>query len=253
MTEMQLPGVGRRDVVRGLGIGALMAVVAPAGLRAALRPREPASATAGRFLTDTELTTLRAITGRLLPGPPEDPDPGAIEAGCAEAIDALLAAFSFDPPLIHAGGPFSNRAGARRDDMARFVPLDPLAELGWRIRIEGSQGRPERSFAGEVVGLQQLYREGVGRRLHGDRSTRRIHPLGQASGQGRQHVERVHHPGRAADGDDHDQVEGRQGDADPSDVEHARHHGRHLRWVRCTLGSVVRPVQPGDEQRDGCL
>jgi len=163
---MPLPGVGRRDVVRGLGIGALMAIVAPAALRAALRPGDLARAPAGRFLTDTELTTLRAITGRLLPGPPEDPDPGAIEAGCAEAIDALLAAFSFDPPLIHAGGPFSDRAGARRDDMARFVPLDALAELGWRIRIEGSQGRPERSFAGEVVGLQQRYRDGLAS-LHG--------------------------------------------------------------------------------------
>jgi Gluconate 2-dehydrogenase subunit 3 len=155
------PGLGRRDVVRGLGIGALMAVVAPAALRAALRSRAPAPTGSGAFLTATELVTLRAITGRLLPGPPDDPDPGAIEAGCAEAIDALLAAFSFDPPLIHAGGPFSDRAGGRHDDMARFVPLDALAELGWRIRIEGSQGRPERSFAGEVIGLQQRYREGL--------------------------------------------------------------------------------------------
>ena len=156
-------GVSRRDVVRGLGVGALMAVVAPAALRAALRPHAPTRTGPGVYLTATELATLRAITGRLLPGPPEDPDPGAIEAGCAEAIDALLAAFSFDPPLIHAGGPFSDRAGGRHDDMARFVPLDALAELGWRIRIEGSQGRPERSFAGEVVGLQQLYRDGLAR------------------------------------------------------------------------------------------
>ena len=156
-------GIGRRAVVRGLGVGALMAFVPVPALRAAARDAATASPAAGRFLTAPELATLRAITGRLLPGPPDDPDPGAIEAGCAEAIDALLAAFSFDPPLIHAGGPFSNRAGARRDDMARFVPLDPLAELGWRIRLEGSQGRPERSFAGDVVGLQQQYRDGLAR------------------------------------------------------------------------------------------
>jgi Gluconate 2-dehydrogenase subunit 3 len=158
---MPTPGITRRDVVRGLGVGALMAFVTPSALRAALRPHDPTVAGVSRFLSETELATLRVIAGRLLPGPPDDPDPGAIEAGCAEAIDALLAAFSFDPPLVHAGGPFSNRAGAHRDDMARFVPLDALAELGWRIRIEGSQGRPERSFAGEVVGLQQLYREGL--------------------------------------------------------------------------------------------
>jgi Gluconate 2-dehydrogenase subunit 3 len=158
---MPTPGITRRDVVRGLGVGALMAFVTPSALRAALRPHDPTVAGVSRFLSETELATLRVIAGRFLPGPPDDPDPGAIEAGCAEAIDALLAAFSFDPPLVHAGGPFSNRAGAHRDDMARFVPLDALAELGWRIRIEGSQGRPERSFAGEVVGLQQLYREGL--------------------------------------------------------------------------------------------
>src|SRR5262249_61133085 len=107
------PGVGRRDVLRGLGIGALMAVVAPAALRAALRSRAPAPTGSGAFLTATELVTLRAITGRLLPGPPDDPDPGAIEAGCAEAIDALAAPFSVDPPPIHARGPSSDRAGGR--------------------------------------------------------------------------------------------------------------------------------------------
>ena len=77
------------------------------------------------------------------------------------AIDLFLGAFSVDPPLIHAGGPFSDRAGAREDDMADFVPLDPLAELGWRIRLEGSQGRPEREFAGPVTGLQEVYRRGL--------------------------------------------------------------------------------------------
>src|SRR5205823_6205899 len=91
---------------------------------------------------------------RFIPGPPEDPDPGAIEAGAAEAIDLYLAAFTFDPPLILAGGPFSNRAGGSHDDFADFVPLDRLAELGWRIRLEGSQGKPEREFAGPVTGLQ---------------------------------------------------------------------------------------------------
>jgi hypothetical protein len=148
--------------VRGLGVGALLAFVPASALRAAVRTRTAAGPSGGgHFLTAAELDTLRAVTGRLLPGQPDDPDPGAIEAGCAEAIDLLLAAFSFDPPLIHAGGPFSNRAGAHRDDMAKFVPLDALAELGWRIRLEGSQGRPEREFAGEVIGMQQRYRAGL--------------------------------------------------------------------------------------------
>jgi Gluconate 2-dehydrogenase subunit 3 len=100
-------------------------------------------------VTSHELRTLRAVTARLLPGPPDDPDPGALEAGAAEAIASLLNAFADQEPPIHAtveGG---------------FVPLDPVAELGWRIRLEGSQGRPEREFAGPVKGLAQLVSDGL--------------------------------------------------------------------------------------------
>jgi hypothetical protein len=98
-----------------------------------------------------ELETLRALTARLVPGPPEDPDPGALEAGAAEAIARLLDAFA-DPeaePPIHAaleGG---------------FIALDPVAELGWRIRLEGSCGLPEREFAGPVAGLAERVRDGL--------------------------------------------------------------------------------------------
>jgi hypothetical protein len=41
------------------------------------------------------------------------------------------------------------------------LPLPPLDELAWRMRIEGSQGRPEREFNGPVVGLQERYRAGL--------------------------------------------------------------------------------------------
>jgi hypothetical protein len=117
----------------------------------------------GRFLSPGELVTLRAVTARLLPGPPEGPGPGALEVHAAEAIDLLLGAFELDPPLIHAGGPFSGRAGGSRDDFAHFVPLDAQATFGWRIRLEGSRGLPEREFAGPVVGLQEIYRLGLER------------------------------------------------------------------------------------------
>src|SRR5205807_706527 len=131
----------------------------------------------GRYLTAHGLATLRAVTARFVPGPPDDPDPGALDAGAAEAIDLYLAAFTFTPPLIHAGGPFSDRAGATHDDFADFVPLDAQAELGWRIRIEGSQGLAAREFAGPVTGLQQLYREGMDdlARLARRRAAPRLH------------------------------------------------------------------------------
>ena len=115
----------------------------------------------GHFLNAHEMADLRALCGRLIPGPPDDPDPGAVEAKVPEAIDLLLGAFTVSVPPIHAGGPFSNRHGSNHDDFADFVKLDPHAELGWRIRIEGSQGKPEREFAGPVTGLQQLYRDGL--------------------------------------------------------------------------------------------
>jgi hypothetical protein len=101
-------------------------------------------------VTSHELRTLRAATARLLPGPPEDPDPGALEAGAAEAIASLLDAFGHEEPPIHAA-----LAGG-------FVPLDRVAELGWRIRLEGSQGRPEREFAGRVKGLAEFVTDGLG-------------------------------------------------------------------------------------------
>jgi hypothetical protein len=152
----------RRVFLKSMGGVGLLALAPPVRLQTLLAEATSAPAGApGRFLTAHELHTLRALTARLVPGPPEDPDPGALEAGAAEAIDLFLGAFCVDPPLIHAGGPFSDRAGSGHDDMANFVPLDPLAELGWRIRLEGSQGRPEREFAGPVTGLQEVYRQGL--------------------------------------------------------------------------------------------
>src|SRR5438445_2292357 len=148
--------IGRRSFLKAAGAVGLLALLPRCRLEAPPGAGEP-----GVFLDAHELDTLRAVTARFIPGPPDDPDPGAIEAGVAEAIDMMLGAFTFDPPLIHAGGPFSNRAGATHDDFADFVPLDAHAELGWRIRLEGSKGIPEREFAGPVVGLQDVYRNGL--------------------------------------------------------------------------------------------
>ncbi len=146
----------------GGGTFALLAL-APVARVGALIEEVIAGGGAGRFLTAGELQGLRALTARLVPGPPDDPGPGALEVHAAEAIDLLLGAFLLDPPLVHAGGPFSGRAGGERDDFAHFVPLDRAADLGWRIRLEGSRGRPEREFAGPVLGLQEIYRSGLGR------------------------------------------------------------------------------------------
>jgi hypothetical protein len=149
--------VERRTFLQATGVMALLALAPVRRVEALLNATTPDGA--GHFLTASEMATLRAVVGCLLPGPPLDRDPGGVEAGAPEAIDLLLAAFSFTPPLIHAGGPFSGRNGGTHDYFAEFVPLDRHAELGWRIRIEGTLGKKEREFAGPVRGLQQIYRE----------------------------------------------------------------------------------------------
>ncbi len=109
------------------------------------------------FFTDEEYRTVEAACARLIP---TDEDPGASEAGVAGYIDTFLGAFSFDPPRIWAGGPFSGRFGGEAG-FAAFHRLTPLDELAWRTRIEGSLGRPEREWNGPVTGLQERYREGL--------------------------------------------------------------------------------------------
>ena len=43
--------------------------------------------------------------------PPHEGHPGATALGVADYVDGLLGAFTFDPPRVYAGGPFSGRFG----------------------------------------------------------------------------------------------------------------------------------------------
>lgn len=115
------------------------------------------------WLTDVEYRVLGAACARLIPA---DDTAGALEAGVPDYVDGLLGAFLVDPPRIWAGGPTSGRHGGSAA-FGAFLPLSPLDELAWRMRIEGSAGIPEREFNGPVVGWQQRYREGLAR-LGGD-------------------------------------------------------------------------------------
>ena len=152
-------GLDRRTFLKAAGGLGLLSLV-PLSRLEALATAAPGPGQDGFYLKAHQLDTLRAVTARFIPGRAEgEPDPGAVEAGCAEAIDALLAAFTFDPPLIHAGGPFSDRHWNGSDDFADFVPLDAQAAEGWRIRIEGP--RADQPFAAGVVGLKQIYTEGL--------------------------------------------------------------------------------------------
>lgn len=149
-------GTTRREALRRSG-GLTLALLAGTTLgdtavAVAVDPDEAA------FLRDEELTTLRALVDVFIPA---DEDGGAVAARCAEAIDALLGAFEVSPPRIYAGAPFSDRAGAERNDFARFLRLDRYEETAWRLRVEGSGGRRELERNGPVKGWQEVYRDGL--------------------------------------------------------------------------------------------
>jgi hypothetical protein len=110
------------------------------------------------FLTADEHRILEAACEHLIPAHGDHPGAGAL--GVADYIDGLLGAFTFDPPRIWAGGPFSGRHGGEAS-FDRFTRLSRLEELAWRTRIEGSRGIPEREFNGPVEGWQQAYRRGI--------------------------------------------------------------------------------------------
>lgn len=163
MNDENAPRMPQRRVVLTAGGTMLMSAWLLSGCASSQPPDDPLrgpdrpTPRAG-FLSEAERRTLRALADRLVPAGLQ---PGAAAAQAEDAIDALLAAFMTDPPLIYAGGPYSDRAGALRNDFERFIPLDDYEALAWRIAIEGSQGRPEREFNGPVRGLQQIYREGL--------------------------------------------------------------------------------------------
>jgi Gluconate 2-dehydrogenase subunit 3 len=111
-----------------------------------------------RVLSEHEYAVVAAAADVLIPPLADHPGGGAL--GVADYIDNLLGAFTFDPPLIFAGGPFSGRAGGEAS-FADFLPLSANEELAWRTRIEGSLGIAEREFNGPVRGWQEIYRDGI--------------------------------------------------------------------------------------------
>jgi Gluconate 2-dehydrogenase subunit 3 len=109
------------------------------------------------WLSDEEYRILATACECLIP---TDETVGAVDAGVPDYIDGMLGAFTFDPPRIWAGGPWSGRFGGA-PGFGSFHRLTALDELAWRMRIEGSLGIPEREFNGPVVGWQERYRHGL--------------------------------------------------------------------------------------------
>jgi len=88
-----------------------------------------------------QAAVVEEATARLIPGPKDDPTeaghPGAREAKVTRYIDTMLGALSLDPNKVFAGGPFSDRAGSKRDDMATFLGLSQAQASAWQQRLAG--------------------------------------------------------------------------------------------------------------------
>lgn len=150
--------ITRRSVLAG---AAGVVAVFSGGATTSSAVAVPTGPDRARFLRRKELRTLAAVVDRVVPGTEEDTVPGAVAARCHLAIDALLGAFTVSPPRIYAGGPFSDRGGARHDDFADFLPLDRYETHAWRVRIEGSRGEERFERNGRVDGYQRTYRRGL--------------------------------------------------------------------------------------------
>jgi hypothetical protein len=143
----RMPELSRRRFIQAAALSPLVAFL-PRGMIA--KALAAPAAQPFEFFTAHEADVIREATARMIPGPLEDPleagHPGAREANVVRYVDVLLAAFSHNPPRIHASGPWSDRSGGDEDYMADFVPLTPFQEATWRTRI---------------TGLQVMYRNGI--------------------------------------------------------------------------------------------
>ena len=134
----------------------------------------PETAPPGSFFTDAEWRALNALADGVLP--PDD-SPGGSALGAATYIDTLMRAFDSDPPLIHAGGPFSGRQPFANptggtastsfpdDNFKSFLPLPRVADRGWRLRLYGSSGvpggGPNDALTGPIIGLRDVMKNGL--------------------------------------------------------------------------------------------
>jgi hypothetical protein len=140
--------VRRRAVIGAIPVAVASAAVL--GVDGCTSPVSPARTL--HFFTAQQAAVVEAATARIAPGPADDPaeagHPGAREAGVTGYIDVMLAQLGAlddagsspsSPPLIFAGGPWSNRHTSGPDLMARFIALDPVARIAWQKRLQGWQ------------------------------------------------------------------------------------------------------------------
>jgi len=160
-----MTSMDRRAFLRTAGYFSLLSL-APASLLADIAQQNCVTG-ACVFFSPQQMQLLSSLCAHFIPGPPDDPDPGALEAGVPQYIDLMLGAFMINPVRIYAGGPFSMRSSnneemkGQHNSFMDFLPLDAIEERAWRTRIEGSKGLAEREWNGPIKGWQQTYLDGL--------------------------------------------------------------------------------------------
>jgi hypothetical protein len=139
------PGPRRRAVIAAIPAASAL-VLASSGCTSPAK--HPPGARVLHFFTGHQAAVVEDATARIAPGPGDDPaetgHPGAREADVTGYIDLMLGALGAlgddnPPPMIFAGGPWSNRHTSGPNLMAMFVTLDPVARIAWRRRLTGWQ------------------------------------------------------------------------------------------------------------------
>jgi len=121
-------------------------------------PADAIAVDAAAALAETRHATLVGLLDALVPG--GEASPGATIAGAVDYVDGLVAAFDAPVPRIFAGGPYSGTHGGL-DGFSSFVPLTRVEAIAWRMRVEGSAGKPEREFNGAYMGAVERYAAGL--------------------------------------------------------------------------------------------
>jgi hypothetical protein len=146
------PALDRRSFLRRTRDLALLALLPEPVLAQHLH--EQASEGPGVYLSAERLRTLRVLCAHWIPGPPEDPDPGA-DRPARRTASTCCSAPSRKRPPIFAGGPFSHRRGGQITSPSSCRSTRSTAHLAHR-----GQPRPRRARSTAGARLAGAVRRG---------------------------------------------------------------------------------------------
>ena len=146
----------RRAVIAAIPAVASTAVLVSSGCTSHASHPPASGVRVLRFFTSHQAAVVEDATARIAPGPRDDPaeagHPGAREADVTGYIDAMLGALGAlggetPPPMVFAGGPWSNRHTSGPDLMGLFTKLDPVTRIAWRKRLAAWQQQYQHGIA----------------------------------------------------------------------------------------------------------